>query len=179
MTGPTYFELLGLPPRFALDAADLERRYLERSRAIHPDFHQTASGSQQRVSMEMSAALNDAYRTLSRPLLRAEYLLAIEGGPSASERKEMTPAFLEEMLDLRMEIEELRGQRRDSAGTVAMEQQLGKRLDGMIDQVGRLFGRLENLPRGAAERAGALLQVRQQLNCAKYIQGLIRDLRAD
>ena len=33
----THFERLGLPLDFALDAAALERHYLERSRAVHPD----------------------------------------------------------------------------------------------------------------------------------------------
>ena len=32
-----YFELLGLPRRFAVDLAELERRYLELSREVHPD----------------------------------------------------------------------------------------------------------------------------------------------
>ena len=49
--------------------------------------------------MELTAALNDAYATLRQPFRRAEYLLALKGGPSASEHKEMAPAFLEEMLD--------------------------------------------------------------------------------
>ena len=33
----THFERLGLPLDFALDVAALERHYLERSRAVHPD----------------------------------------------------------------------------------------------------------------------------------------------
>src|SRR5438309_1471764 len=105
---PTHFERLGLPRRFDLDVAEIERNYLARSREMHPDFHQQSSTAQQRVSMEMSAALNDAYATLKQPFRRAEYLLALEGGPTAAEHKAMAPAFLEEMLELRMEIEELR-----------------------------------------------------------------------
>ena len=34
----THFERLGLPRRFRLDAAELERNYLARSREVHPDF---------------------------------------------------------------------------------------------------------------------------------------------
>jgi molecular chaperone HscB len=179
MTAPTYFETLGLPQRFAVEPAELERRYLERSRALHPDFHGLASGAEQRVSLEQTAVLNEAYATLSKPLARAEYLLKLEGGPSAAERKEMAPAFLEEMLELRMEIEELRGQGRDSPGLARMEGQLVKRLDGLVEQVGQAFAKLEALPLGSPQRANVLVQVRQLLNTAKYIQGLIRDLRAD
>ena len=106
--GLSHFERLGLPRRFALDAQELESNYLMRSRDSHPDFHRMASSAQQRDSQEQSAALNEAYATLRKPFRRAEYLLQLAGGPSAAEHKEMAPEFLEEMLELRMEIEELR-----------------------------------------------------------------------
>src|SRR5919108_5265898 len=99
-----HFQRLGLPRRFSLDAAALEREYLARSRALHPDYHQLGSSAEQAASVELSAALNEAYTTLKDPFKRAEYLLRLEGGPSASELKDMPPEFLEEMLDLRMEI---------------------------------------------------------------------------
>ena len=35
----THFDRLGLPRRFALDGAAVERQYLARSRAVHPDYH--------------------------------------------------------------------------------------------------------------------------------------------
>ena len=37
MSAPTHFERLGLPRRFRLDPAELERNYLARSRTVHPD----------------------------------------------------------------------------------------------------------------------------------------------
>lgn len=177
---PTHFERLGLPVRFALDLDEIERNYLERSRAIHPDFHQLGSSSEQRVSMELTAALNDAYATLRQPYRRAEYLLTLQGGPSAAEVKEMAPAFLEEMLELRMEIEELRESgSADSPGRLTMEQQLTRRGAALIEELNLHFGRLEKLSRDDLGRRGVLVQVRQVLNAAKYIQGLLRDLRAD
>src|SRR5262245_34125186 len=106
MTDP--FEVFGLPRRFAVADDEVEARYLARSRELHPDFHQLASASEQRAALEMTAALNEAYTTLRDPFRRAEALLYLEGGPSASEHKQMSPDFLEEMLELRMHIEELR-----------------------------------------------------------------------
>ena len=75
-----------------------------------PASRLSSAGSSIRTAGEhgTGAALNDAYATLQKPLRRAEYLLGLVGGPSASEYKEMSPAFLDEMLELRMEIEELR-----------------------------------------------------------------------
>jgi molecular chaperone HscB len=176
----THFDLLGLPARFALDLGEIERNYLARSRDVHPDYHQLGSSSEQRTSMEQSALLNDAYATLLKPFRRAEYLLGLEGGPSAAEYKEMAPAFLEEMLDLRMEIEELReGGQADSPGRLAMEQQLTRRSDGLVQDLTRGFGRLETLAADDPKRREVRVQIRQMLNAARYIQGLLRDLRAD
>jgi molecular chaperone HscB len=179
LLAPTYFDLLGLPTHYALDAAEVERNYLARNRAAHPDYHQQTSTAQQRVSMEMTAALNEAYATLKHPFRRAEYLLGLHGGPTAAEAKEMAPAFLEEMLELRMEIEELRGEAPDAPARAAMEKQLRQRNDALAADLGRRFVDLEMLPADDAQRPRVLLQIRQLLNAAKYVQNLLRDLRAD
>jgi molecular chaperone HscB len=180
VSGETHFERLGLPRRFGLDAAEVERNYLARSRALHPDYHQLASASEQRASMELTAALNEANATLRQPFRRAEYLLALEGGPTASEHKEMAPAFLEEMLELRMEIEELRESgSADSPARSAMARQLSERRERLEKDLAAPFAKLETLPAGDARRKPLLVQVRQVLNAAKYVEGLLRDLRAD
>lgn len=73
------FELLGVERRLDLDAQELERRYYELSRRCHPDFYQTRPAWEQQVSLEKSAAINEAYATLSDPVQRVEYLLRQEG----------------------------------------------------------------------------------------------------
>lgn len=168
MTDPTHFERLGLPRRFRLDAADLERNYLARSREVHPDF----TGNDP-ASLRESAALNEAYATLRDPFRRAEYLLVVEGGPSAADVKQMPAAFLEEMLELRMLIEEVR--QAGGPERKAMEADLARRRDGLLEEAAAQFDRLA----GTADRAAVLAAVRQTLNAAKFIQGLLRDLREE
>lgn len=175
----THFDRLGLPRSFALNPAEIERNYLDRSRALHPDFHQMGSSAEQRASLELTAALNEAYATLRQPLRRAEYLLGLEGGPSAAEHKAMSPAFLEEMLDLRMEIEELRSAGPESPGRVALEEQLRQRQEAIVADLTQAFAKLTVLPEESASRRPVLLEVRQMLNMARYVQGLLRDLQAD
>jgi molecular chaperone HscB len=165
-----HFDRLGLPRRFSLDPAVLEREYLARSRAVHPDYHQLGTSAEQAASVELSAAVNEAYTTIKDPFKRAEYLLRLEGGPSASELKDMPAAFLEEMLDLRMEIA---GLTPDSSEAQAMEKQLRNRRDQMLAEVGRL---LEGLT--SENRTAYLADTRRRLNATKYVQNLIRDLRA-
>lgn len=161
-----HFDRLGLPRRFALDAAAVEREYLARSRELHPDYHRLGSSAEQAASTELSAGLNEAYTTLKEPFKRAEYLLRLEGGPSASELKDVPPEFLEEMLDLRMEIA---GLTPDAPAATAMEKQLAGRRDALLAQVGALLD---------GTSPTRLTDARRLLNATKYVQNLVRDLRA-
>ena len=171
-----YFDRLGLPRRFVLDASELERVYLARSRAVHPDFHLAGPSADLGASLELSAAVNEAYNTLRDPFSRAEHLLALEGGPSTGEHKQMPPAFLAEMLEAREEIEQSRGK-------LAEVERLGKtfavRFDALMTEIGGVFQKLEGLPPNSPERANLRLRIRGLLNAAKYVRGLIRDLNGD
>jgi molecular chaperone HscB len=169
-----HFERLGLPRRFALDLREVERQYRARSRAIHPDFHQLGATSEQQASLDATARLNEAYAALRDPFKRAEYLLQLEGGPSASEQKEMPPEFLEEVLELRMAIEELREtEPADSPARKEMEERLEQRREMMLQEVENDFAAMT-----PANRKDVLISIRRRLNAIKYIQGLLRDLRA-
>ena len=69
-----YYELLGIPRGLNLSLDELQKRYYELSRQLHPDrFMQKPEAEQQRA-LDMSSALNDAYRTLKDPIKRAQYL---------------------------------------------------------------------------------------------------------
>lgn len=171
-----HFHRLGLPRRFSVDAAELERAYLARSRALHPDYHLAGSDAELAVSLELSAALNEAYNNLRDPFARAEYYLTLEGGPSASENKQMPPAFLAEMLDAREAIEQSRG-KPDEATRLGGE--FGSHFAGLMDRIARLFSQYEQLPADDARRANLRAEVRGLLNAAKYVRGLIRDLDTD
>lgn len=161
-----HFQRLGLPKRYSQDPTTIEREYLARSRALHPDYHRLGSAAEQAASTELSAGLNEAYTTLKDPFKRAEYLLRLDGGPSAGELKDVPPEFLEEMLDLRMEIA---GLSPDSPAAAAMEKQLAARRDALLTEVG---GLLDGTSRTR------LTDARRLLNATKYVQNLVRDLRA-
>lgn len=162
-----HFERLGLPRRFLIDAAELERAYLARSRAIHPDYHQLGSSADQVASVELSAALNEAYTTLKEPFRRAEYLMTLANGPSASEQKDVPLDFLDEMLELRMEIGQLKA---ETPAALAMESQLQERRDQLLAKVGALLE--------ADDDRSKLVEARRLLNATKYVANLLRDLRS-
>ncbi|MFO0946504.1 MAG: Fe-S protein assembly co-chaperone HscB [Planctomycetota bacterium] len=165
-----------MPTTFDTDLANLERRYLAWSRELHPDYFQLRSPEDQRLSLSLSAALNDAYNTLKDPFRRAEYLLWLLGGPSASEHRGMPEGFLEDVLELRMEIEELVEEGR--AGSPRAEELL-QRLEAerckAMDNVSDSFRELEK-QKAAKPPAEALRILRSQLNTVKYYDGLLREL---
>ena len=123
----------------------------------------------------MSAAVNEAYNTLRDPFLRAEHLLAMEGGPTAAEQKQVPPAFLAEMLDAREELERAKGH---AAETARLADAFAAHYDGLMAEVAGLFDQLGREAPGEG-RANLLGRVRGLLNAAKYVRGLIRDLESE
>jgi molecular chaperone HscB len=166
---PTHFDRLGLPRRFLVDPAELERAYLERSREVHPDYHLGGSDADLAASLEASAGVNEAYNTLRDPFARAEYLLTLEGGPSASQQKQMPPAFLAEMLDAREQIELAKGK---PDAIARLEADFQGRFDGLMSEVAAAFA----MPSRDVALHG---KIRGLLNAAKYVRGLLRDLHSD
>jgi molecular chaperone HscB len=98
----TDFELFDLPARFAQDAAQLDARWKALQRQVHPDRFAAQGAAAQRVAMQWSARINEAYRRLKDPLRRAAYLCELHGAPIEAERNTAMPAeFLLEQMALR------------------------------------------------------------------------------
>ncbi|OWK40501.1 Fe-S protein assembly co-chaperone HscB [Fimbriiglobus ruber] len=170
-----HFERLGLPRRFSVDLATVEREYLARSRHIHPDFHQLGSGAEQQASLELTAALNEAYTALRDPTRRAEYLVQLLGGPSSRDEKSLDQAFLMEMMDLRERMESARCENE----TAILETELTDREAVFLKQIADIFDRYEKLPEGDASKPALVTDVRRMLNALKTIRSLLRDFRDD
>ena len=97
-----HFSLFGLPNRYALDAVALERAYREIQARIHPDKFVNAGEAEKRASMQWTTRVNEAYRTLRDPVLRAKYLLEQAGLDVGFESNTaMPPAFLMRQMELR------------------------------------------------------------------------------
>jgi molecular chaperone HscB len=96
------FSLFGLPRTFAVDPPEVERRFRERSRTVHPDRFAKADVRERRFALERATRLNDAHRVLRDWRQRAAYLLRLAGQePFGDPRFAHDPAFLEEQLELR------------------------------------------------------------------------------
>ncbi len=99
------FAALGVPRRWHLDATELERRYRELSKKLHPDRFAKGDAKQRQWSLQATTTLNEAYRSLKQPVARAEHLLEVEGAGIA-ENERIDGAFLGDMMQLRESLEE-------------------------------------------------------------------------
>jgi len=100
-----HFSLLDLPREYALALPDLERRFRELSRQLHPDRFARAEPRERRLSLERATRLNDAYRSLKDWRRRAAHLLKLAGTDVFIEGRTFAdPDFLEEQLEWREEL---------------------------------------------------------------------------
>lgn len=105
----SHFELFGLAPAFAVDAAALDRAYREIQARVHPDRFAHAGDAERRASMQWTTRVNEAYRTLKSPVQRARHLLELNGVDVAFETNtQMPPEFLVRQLELRETLAEAR-----------------------------------------------------------------------
>ncbi|RYG14655.1 MAG: Fe-S protein assembly co-chaperone HscB [Burkholderiales bacterium] len=96
------FVLFGLPEQFAQDRASVDARWKELQREAHPDRFAAQGASAQRVAMQWSVRINEAYQRLKDPLRRAAYLCELRGAPIDAERNTAMPAeFLMHQMEWR------------------------------------------------------------------------------
>lgn len=104
-----FFGLFGLPRAFAIDEAKLDQAWHELQARVHPDRHAHLSDAEKRASMQWATRVNEGYRTLRKPLPRAQYLLELAGVDAGLETNTaMSPAFLMEQMEWREAVEEAR-----------------------------------------------------------------------
>lgn len=123
--GKNYFELFGLPVTYDVDVADLARRYRELQRRFHPDRFASATETERRLSLQMTAQLNAAYQTLRDVVARSRYLLSLQGIDTGEETDTaMDAGFLMEQMELRESLDEARNASDRSERLGALRQQV-------------------------------------------------------
>ena len=103
-----YFELFDLPVGYALDEEKLGTRYRKLQRELHPDRFAGGSAHEQRLAVQYSSLVNEAYATLRKPLPRALYLLEIAGmGAETIAGQPLDGGFLMQQMELREKLEDM------------------------------------------------------------------------
>jgi molecular chaperone HscB len=103
----TDFELFEIPAQFAQDRSVLDAKWKELQREAHPDKFAAQGAAAQRIAMQWSVRINEAYNRLKDPLKRATYLCELNGAPiEAHTNTSMPPAFMMMQIEWREALEE-------------------------------------------------------------------------
>jgi molecular chaperone HscB len=152
------FVLFDLPEQFALERADLDARWRKLQGSAHPDKFAAEGAASQRVAMQWSVRINEAYRRLREPLSRAGYLCELRGAPIDAERNTAMPAaFLLQQMGWREALDEARN---DADALAALDAEVRRTEQELLHQVGRLLDD-EKTPAAAAERVRALMFIQK------------------
>lgn len=162
------FTLFGQPERFALDPAQLDKRWRELQTEVHPDRFAAQGAAAQRIAMQWSVRVNQAYQRLKDPLKRAAYLCERRGAAVDAERNTAMPReFLMQQMEWREALDEAQG----SAAVQALDAQ-------MAAQEQSLLGRLQELLDVRNDAAAAAEQLRALMFVARFRQDVERRLDA-
>ncbi len=107
----SYFALFNLEPRFALPGEQLDAAYRQLAAQVHPDRFANAAPAEQRQALSLATSANEAYRTLKRPLLRAQHLLGLRGVDVLDGGARISQEFLLEQMDWRETLSDARAAR--------------------------------------------------------------------
>jgi len=138
------FVLFGVPERFAQDRARLDEHWKQLQREAHPDRFAAQGAAAQRVALQWSVRINEAWQRLKDPLRRAAYLCELRGAPiNAENNTAMPPAFLMQQMQWREALDEATGEddlqvleRELSAARAHSLEKIGNALDEAGDAAG-------------------------------------------
>lgn len=156
------FELFGLPQQFAQDRSAIDARWKDLQREAHPDKFSAQGAAAQRVAMQWSVRINEAYQRLKDPLKRAAYLCELQGVPvNAHDNTAMPAEFLMQQMAWREALEDA--------------QEIAD-LDALSDEVNRsrraVLQRCEQLLDHAKDYAGAVAQVRALMFIERFAHAI-------
>lgn len=102
------FTRLGFEPRFDIDMAELDKRYLGFQRNLHPDRFARKSPRERAIAESQAMSLNEAYETLKDAVRRAQALLTRAGiaSPVGESRTIEDGELLMEAMEAREALEE-------------------------------------------------------------------------
>jgi len=158
------FELFGVPRRFAQERNALDARWKELQREAHPDRFAAHGAAAQRVAMQWSVRINEAYQRLKEPLRRAAYLCELRGAPiRAEDNTAMPSAFLMQQMQWREALE-------DAASAADIDA-----LDAEVQRARKdTLAQCANLIDVQGDFAGAAQQVRALMFIARFAQDIER-----
>ena len=147
------FELFDVPVRFAQDRAQLDTRWKALQREAHPDRFAAEGAAAQRVAMQWSVRINEAYQRLKDPLKRAAYLCELLGAPVQAENNTAMPAaFLMQQMEWRENLDDTES----PPGLEALADEVSAEKRSVQQELARLLDEVQD-PQQAVGQVRALM----------------------
>ena len=158
------FELFDVPPQFAQDRAGIDTRWKDLQREAHPDKFAAQGAAAQRIAMQWSVRINEAYQRLKDPLKRAAYLCELNAAPVNAENNTAMPAaFLMQQMEWREALDEAQS----SPDLDAISAEVSAARKNTLQKCGQLLDESKDF-------SGAVQQVRALM----FIERFTRDVDA-
>ncbi len=176
-----YFTVFGLARDPMLDEQALANTYYDLSRQLHPDLHQTGTAEEQEASLQNTAVVNRAYRTLRDPVQRGRYWLELNGEQLGKENNKVPPALALFVFEVQEKLAAIReAQSAGTSGTLTglkaeltqVRDDLDNRMRGLQQKLATNFSKWGQAT-GAAE---LLSELKRVLSDMAYLRTLTRDV---
>lgn len=158
------FSVLGVRPRFDLDPAEVERAFLQRVAAAHPDHAADDPWGSDDAEAAV-ARLSQARDTLLDAERRAVALLTRLGGADASADRSLPAGFLQEILEVREAME----------AELEAEGEAARRRWGEWASARRQH-HIARLEAWFGSASPPLADVRRELNAWRYVERMLEQL---
>lgn len=156
------FTLFGLERLFAQDRTAIDTRWKDLQREAHPDKFAAQGAAAQRIAMQWSVRINEAYQRLKDPLRRAAYLCELHGARvDAHSNTAMPVDFLMQQMEWREAL--------DDAGTAHALEVLSGQVQAVHKQ---LLQQCEDLLDRQHDYPAAVGAVRTLMFIEKFTQDL-------
>ena len=136
-----HFARLGVPVSFDLEITDLDRRFFDLQRQLHPDRFVTRPERERALSQSQSVSLNEAHEILKDDLKRADYMVHLlgQGGPDAPLPEGCNLVSDPVVLMESMEAREKLASSETVEDVVSLEGRTRKNVETCIQQLSELF----------------------------------------
>jgi molecular chaperone HscB len=169
----SYFQLFGLPRTFDIDTAQLDSRYRELQRIVHPDRYASAGDHERRLAMQQATRINEGYQTLKDPLKRGRYLLELGGfGFGDEPHTTRDPEFLMRQMELRETLGAVRAAGDPLAALAGLVEVIDADSDALTGELHSLFDG------GDCTDAQAAADILMKMQFFHRLRGEARDLEA-
>jgi molecular chaperone HscB len=142
------FELFGLPQRQSQERAEIDAHWRTLQTEVHPDRFAAEGAAAQRIAMQWTVRVNEAYQRLKDPLRRAAYLCELNGAPINAENNTAMPTeFLVQQMDWREALDEAQG----LPAVEALAAEVSARRKALLERLAHTLDDEHDYAQGAAQ----------------------------